>query len=74
MVYGMYIHPPSQVREHMSVPCVTFKDHKSIMPIGQCFLLIAGTEQSILIAAASQSTGPLTFGGLLADNTVLCSS
>jgi hypothetical protein len=28
-------------------------------------------EQSILIAAASQTTGPLGFGGLLADKTVL---
>jgi hypothetical protein len=46
----------------------------SILYLLQCFLLIAGKEQSILIAAASQSNGPLAFGGLLADNTVLCSS
>jgi hypothetical protein len=45
----------------------------SILYLLQCFLLIAGKEESNLTAAASQFTGPLAFGGLLADNTVLFS-
>jgi hypothetical protein len=38
------------------------------------YFMVYAKEKSVLIAAASQSTGPLAFGGLHADNEVLCPS